>query len=397
MLSLLASALRMAKLLTVRNPAGRPPLKGCPPLPLFLLRDLNPPNSMAIKSVRDLARSLGISHTTVSDALRNSPRVRLETRERVLAAADEAGYRYNPLAGALMSEMRRSGVGTFRGVLAVVDLECEEARDQHTRAYHRAIVKGAKEAAERLGFKAEPFVLGRAQMSVTRLGSILHSRGIRGILILPAGVTPDIEDLDWDHFAGIYTDYIIERPALDSVCSDHFRSMYVALHHLQQLGYRRPGLALHESQDSRLLYRWEAAFRMYHSHHGGFDSAEPLMLSELSHDAFAEWFRAAEPDVVLSHRAVVLDWMRDLGAVVPETHGFCCLNVAFSPFPSGGLDLQPGLIGARGTKALIAQLHRNEYGIPATSSTITIPAVWRDGPTLRTVRKVHRLVDLAAT
>ena len=78
---------------------------------------------MPSPSLREIARSLGLSHTTVSEALRKSPRVRPETRMRVLRAAREAGYQPNPLAGALMSEMRRSRAGTFRGVLAIIDRE----------------------------------------------------------------------------------------------------------------------------------------------------------------------------------------------------------------------------------------------------------------------------------
>ncbi len=340
---------------------------------------------MAIKSVRELARSLGISHTTVSDALRNSPRVRAETRRRVQKAAEAAGYRYNPLAGALMSEIRRSGVGAFRGVLAIVDLECEAAREERSQRYHRSVYEGARETAESLGFKVEPFVLGASGMSVTRLSTILESRGIRGVLILPAGIKPDISKLNWENFAGLYTDYIIESPALDTICSDHFRSMFLALHRLKEKGYRRPGLVLHEAHDERLLYRWEAAFRIFHQHHKAFESSQPLMTGQLGREEFIEWFETARPDVVLSHRVEVLEWMADAGAVVPETHGFCCLNVLMSPVPVAGLDLQPRLIGAKAAGALISQLHCNQYGIPESPSTITIPAAWCEGPTVRTM------------
>jgi LacI family transcriptional regulator len=37
----------------------------------------------------------------------------------------------------------------------------------------------------------------------------------------------------------------------------------------------------------------------------------------------------------------------------------------------------------RGVELLIAQIHRNEYGVPEIPSTTTIPAAWVDGPTLR--------------
>ena len=72
-------------------------------------------------TLRSLAKVLGLSRTTVSDALRGSPRVDPNTALRVKKAAQEAGYRRNPLAGALMSELRRSRGTAFRGVLAAVD------------------------------------------------------------------------------------------------------------------------------------------------------------------------------------------------------------------------------------------------------------------------------------
>ncbi|KAF0096200.1 MAG: LacI family transcriptional regulator [Puniceicoccaceae bacterium 5H] len=340
---------------------------------------------MAIKSVRELARTLGLSHTTVSDALRNNPRVKEETRKRVLEAAEEAGYQYNPLAGALMSEMRRSGVGTFRGVVAVIDLEDAKQRPSTAQSYHRQLMRGATAAANNLGFKTELFVLGREHLSVERLNTILKSRGIRGVFLLPAGISPDIANLDWSYFAGIYTDYIIEKPGLNSVCSDHFRSMVIAMHRLKELGYERPGLVMEEAHDRRLLYRWEAAFRTFHEHNDCFTCVPPLMVNALDPTPFKRWFQSEKPDVVLSHRSDVVQWMEELGASVPGTHGYCSLNVMTSNMEAGGLDLRPYLIGVRAMEQLIAQLHRNEYGVPETPSTTTIPAAWKPGPTLAPV------------
>jgi LacI family transcriptional regulator len=87
--------------------------------------------------------------------------------------------------------------------------------------------------------------------------------------------------------------------------------------------------------------------------------------------------------VVLCHRAEAIEWMESCGASVPRTHGFCCLNIMVNVVPCAGLDLQPWLLGVRGVELLIAQIHRNEYGVPELPSTTTIPAAWVDGPTLR--------------
>ncbi len=55
---------------------------------------------------RDVARLAGVSQMTVSRVLQGSSRVTVETRERVLAAMDEAGYR--PHAAARTMRTRRS-------------------------------------------------------------------------------------------------------------------------------------------------------------------------------------------------------------------------------------------------------------------------------------------------
>ncbi len=338
---------------------------------------------MSAPSIREIARSLDLSHTTVSEALRNSPRVNAATRRRVQRADKAVGYRPNPLAGALMSEMRRARSGTFRGVLAILDLDGPDSRPASSNQYHRELVRGASRRADELGFKAETIVTGTQGISDTRLDTILQARGIRGLLLLPIAGNADLSGLDWTHFSGIYTDYLIERPALHAVCPDHYRSMVFAVQRLHSLGYHRLGLVLQASHDSRLLHRWEAAFHSYHQHQSQKEALPPLILPEWDRKAFIRWFKARQPDAVLCHRAEVMEWMEECGARIPQTHGFCCLNVASNTQVCAGLDLQPALLGERGVELLIAALHRNDCGVPDHPSTTTIPAVWVDGPTLR--------------
>ncbi len=333
-------------------------------------------------TLRSLAKVLGLSRTTVSDALRGSPRVDPNTALRVKKAAREAGYRRNPLAGALMSELRRSRGTAFRGVLAAVDFN-EPTRPDDAARYHRELVIGAETRATELGFKVEKFSVGHAGVSVQRLDSILQSRGIHGVILLPAWDEPDLSNLDWTQFAGIYTDYIIERPALHSVCPDHYRSLLAALQRLAALGYNQPGLFLQRHQDERLQYRWGAAFRAFQDSHSDIRRLPPLIADTVTREDFVKWFRKYKPDVVLGHNANAIEWMESCGAQVPATHGFVCLNVHMKSRPCTGLDLQPRTLGARAAELLIAQLLRNETGIPEWPSTTTIPARWIDGPTVR--------------
>ncbi len=339
---------------------------------------------MPTPTLRSLARDLGLSRTTVSEALRGSTRVNRETAERIRAAAEAAGYHHNPLAGAVMSEIRRSRGQSFRGVIAAVDVH-EQDRPPHSLKFHRELLAGASQRAEALGFKIELFTAGREGITLQRLNTILQSRGIRGILLLPAWGDPDYSMLDWSRYAGVYTDYIIERPALHTICSDHYRSMMTALQRLHALGYKRPGLFVQKHHDERLQHRWEGAYLAFQRRTPGIEPIPALVSTDLTREAFIDWFMYHRPDVVLGHRSEVLAWMRAAGARVPATHGFFCLNVLMQDVPCAGLDLQPRLLGAQGIESVIAQLHRNEPGVPAHPSLTTISAHWVDGPTIRDV------------
>ncbi|HEX2853907.1 MAG TPA: LacI family DNA-binding transcriptional regulator [Opitutaceae bacterium] len=332
-------------------------------------------------TLRSLAAVLGLSRTTVSDALRGSPRVDPATALRVCKAAKEAGYRRNPLAGALMSELRRSRGTTFRGVLAAVDLN--EPDSPVSARYHRELASGAETRATELGFKVEKFSANRGGISVHRLDSILQSRGIHGVILLPAWEEPDLSKLDWTRYAGVYTDYMIERPALHSVCSDHYRSLTGVLQRMAALGYKRPGIFLIKHHDERLQHRWEAAFRMFLGSHPAMEPVPPMITESLTREEFTAWFKRHKPDIVIGHNTEAIDWMESAGAKVPASHGFVCLNVLTKTRPCAGLDLLPRVLGARAAELLIAQLQRNETGIPDWPVTTTLPAKWVDGPSVR--------------
>ena len=349
--------------------------------------------SVSAPTLRSLAKTLGLSRTTVSDALRGSPRVDPKTVARVNKAARDAGYRRNPLAGALMSELRRSRGGAFRGVLAAIDFNEPDRPDDAAR-FHRELITGAQTRAAELGFKIEKFSVGHAGVSVQRLNSILQSRGIHGVILLPSWDEPDLSNLDWTQFAGIYTDYIIERPALHSVCPDHYRSLLAALQRLAVLGYTQPALFLQKHQDERLQYRWGAAFRAFQENHPNIRAIPPLVVDSFHQEEFVQWFRKYKPDVVVGHHTTAIEWMESAGAQIPTTHGFVSLNIHMRTRPCAGLDLQPRTLGARSTELLIAQLQRNETGIPEWPSTTTIPARWSEGPTLRAA--VPPAVELSA-
>jgi DNA-binding LacI/PurR family transcriptional regulator len=336
-------------------------------------------------TIRSLAESLGVSRTTVSEALRDRPRVSAETRDRIQQAARDAGYRFNPLASSVLSEVRRTRLGSFHGVLAAIGQE-EPARIPFPGAYWRDLLRGATDRGRELGFKLEHFIVGRDQLTVSRLATILRSRGIRGVLIMPAWEQPDFRQLNWPALTGVYADYLMESPALHSVCPDHPRGMELAMSRLHQLGFRRPGLVLLQQESTRLHDRWLAAFLAFLHLHPEMRALPPLIVPAMDGNQFKRWFRQHQPDVVVGHRSEMVAWMEECGARVPETHGFCCLNLGLNAQPCAGLDQRPYHVGTRAIELVVSQIHQNTYGTPELPSNTTVPMRWIDGPTLQARR-----------
>jgi LacI family transcriptional regulator len=316
--------------------------------------------------------------------MRGEGRISPEMRAKVLAAAKAAGYTLNPLAARLMSEMRRSRGNLFRGLLAAIDIA--ESHKDRNDSFIREIVGGARERAQALGFKIEQFFVGPQDLSFARLDTILQSRGITGVLLLPTWQPPDFSEIDWTRYAGIYTDRNGCNPALHVVCSDHYSSMIKLLRELHARGYRRPGLVTETWRDERLQGRRQASFHAFQHSGIDLDAIPPHLVNKVERHAFCDWFRQWQPDVVLAHFPEMIGWMESCGARVPETHGYVSLNTAYQKSGFAGLDQQPREIGTRAIEQLVAQIQRNERGVPAWPTTTTILSRWIEGPTLRSAQ-----------
>jgi DNA-binding LacI/PurR family transcriptional regulator len=327
-----------------------------------------------------------LSRTTVSDALRGSPRVKSATVELVRAAAKDAGYERNPLTGAVMSQLRRSRGQQFRGVLAALEV-MDDQRSDLTVRYNETLLQGISSRCNALGFKVERFEIGPQSVRLNRLDTILHTRGIQGLILLPASGFPDLSALSWQRYTAAYVDYFIDHPPLHCVCSDHYRSMVGLLQELHARGYRRPGLFMEIPLDERLQFRWEGAFLAMQKYLPDITEVPPLRMATITRDGFETWFKKHNPDVVLGHFPEAISWMKSCGASLPRTHAFVCLNSLRAQGNCAALDLQTAQLGARATELVIGQLLHNEFGIPAQPSLTTLAAKLVEGPTLRPSKK----------
>jgi LacI family transcriptional regulator len=114
-------------------------------------------------TMQDVANAAGVHRTTISLAFRQHPSLPVETRKRLLALAEEMGYRPNPLVSALMTELRGKRSEKQHEIIAYVTTY---PADNPWRRYPslREMFAGAQARAAKLGFAAQEFDLGAADM-----------------------------------------------------------------------------------------------------------------------------------------------------------------------------------------------------------------------------------------
>jgi LacI family transcriptional regulator len=327
-----------------------------------------------------LATDLGLSVGTVSQALRDSEKVRPSTRERVLAAARRAGYHANPAVGLVMSAMRRGLRDNYRGTLAI--LNAIEPPNAGRASFHRAVLDGATARAKTFGYNVEVFHVGPGALTLRRVNSVLRSRNVQGVIVMPFETPQDWSELAWDRFSAVRMFNPLSEPLLHTVCPDHHQLLLHGLEHLDRCGWQRIGLFLRRGSEARIRFKWSAAFHVYQQQQKPAQRIPPLLLDHFEAAPFLAWFKRHRPRVVMGHTAQAIDWLASCGIRVPEDVGFINLNVTQEIRPCAGLNLRPDLLGGTAADHVIAQINRNERGIPAHAHTTQIEGHWVDGPTL---------------
>jgi LacI family transcriptional regulator len=334
-------------------------------------------------TLRAIARLAGVSHVTVSLALRNSPRISAATRARVIAVARRAGYQPDPHVAELMGRLRLGRGGASAPTIAYLSFSLTSADMQWTPTVARFLA-GAEVRAAQLGYTLERFLVGAGGLTPARLTAVLRARNIRGVLVSPLAQDGGTLALDWPRLAAVAFSYSLAQPQLHRVGCHHAHTMAVALRELTQRGYRRCGVYLREGTDARVGHAWLAMYyHHWHVAHPGSAPPPPLFVARWSEAEFSRWFRRHGFDAVLTVHPPVLTWLRDLGLRVPRDAGFVNLDWSPGAGDPAGIDQRSELVGAAAIELVAAQLSQHEYGLPAAPKMVMIESQWREGATVR--------------
>jgi len=343
------------------------------------------PNSPANPpTLREIARRAGVSHTTVALSLRNHPSIPERTRERLRGLADRLGYRSNLLVSALMSQVRLKQPKSAPEVVGFLN-GGPTADDWKNHSFSVGCFEGARQRAQQLGLRVEPFWLGPGGAAAAATCRMLQARAVRGHLIAPFPQPVYTHDLDWSHLICVGLGYVFNHHALHRGTHNHFRGSFLAYERLVRLGYRRIGLMLDRDENSRVNYLWLGGYLAAQNTAGG-SRLEPLLTTAGGEvRQVKSWMKRARPDAVIGFGPGQFLALRRLGYEIPGDVAYAALDVEQTRLTHveavAGINQNLPLIGATAIDILVSQLYHNELGLPQRPVFSMIEGYWVDGGT----------------
>ena len=333
-------------------------------------------------TLKQIADVLGVSRMMVSRALREGTSVNPQLRAKIRETAAQVGYKPDRQISAVMSAIRRSQTGSYRETLAFIWTH------RFTRSvdpFFRAEFDAANRRAEDLGYKLEEFRIKSEALNGRALTRILHSRGIRGVLISPPGserTHPHIW-LEWKRFCCVLIGRSLFNKGLARVQHDHFSGAMLAIRRLRRLHYKRIGLVISRSMDERSTRLVRAAFLSFHP--ASLGETAKLIFAEDRYDPrnLARWMDRAKPDVIVANFEQVFPTVEQLRAATGGDVGLAALNWSRNQLPMAGVVQQRTLIGERAVDLLLNRLQDNRFGLDPLAPSILIPGSWQDGSSVR--------------
>ena len=181
-------------------------------------------------TIKDIARELGVSVSTVSRALQDSPSISRERRELIQTYARDHHYRPNSLAAALRSSgARRSN---FVGVVL----------PQFEHYFFSCILTALEETLGRAGYFIVAAQTGDSYESERAVVEALHHQQVAGIIMSQAKDTRQYDHIQSaidDGIPMVFVDRICTGVRTSRVVVDDYAAGYTATEHLINCGCRR--------------------------------------------------------------------------------------------------------------------------------------------------------------
>ena len=178
-------------------------------------------------TIKDIAKALNLSTSTVSRALRGSHEINPETKRLVMEYAEKFNYHPNPIALSLKENKSRS--------IGVIVPEIDNP-------FFSQAINGIEDIAYNKGYQVVIFQSHESYEREVINTQHITSRRVDGLLISLSGQTTNVDHLKNLHDKGlpiVLFDRISDEIDTHKVISDNFEGSFTGTEHLIQTGRKR--------------------------------------------------------------------------------------------------------------------------------------------------------------
>ncbi len=338
-------------------------------------------------TIRDIARKANMHFTTVSLALRNSPKLKSETREKIQKLAESMGYRPDPMLAALNAYRQANRPVHYQASLAWVHNWANPEHLYGCEEFNQYYMGACDRAAER-GYNVEEFALASDGITIDRLHRILRARNIQGTLLAPQPSAKSFLDLRYDELSAVAFGFSMRPAVLHLVTNHHYHTMMMLMEKVLELGYRRPALCIPRDWNYKVDSAWQSVFLLFLDEHPEL-ARIPIYWAtwDNSHDRdLAEWIRQHNPDVILGFNEAK-EAVENAGFRIPEDVAFASAFLNKDERVMSGVYQNDYMIGQKAVDMVIDMLHRGETGIPRIPVRMLVEGEFYPGTTMPDLRK----------
>lgn len=180
-----------------------------------------------VTTIRDVAKEVNLSVTTVSRVLNNKPDVSEETKKRVEKAIKKLGYNPNRIARGLVLKKTNS-IG-----LVIPDIN---------NPFFPEIIKGVERTAKNLGYSLILCNTDNDKKEEEESISLLKSKQVDGIILSLSLENKEVlKELEEQKFPVVQIDRSVKESNYPAITIDNERSAYIATEYLIKNGHTKIG------------------------------------------------------------------------------------------------------------------------------------------------------------
>ena len=335
-----------------------------------------------------LAKELGLGKATISLALRDDPRIRKQTRERVQRHADKRGYTANPMVAHVMSQLRSAKVSDYRATTALINVAPREDAIR-TNVTFRTIADGFRRRAAELSYLVEDLWIGDEIFAdPDRLKKVFHTRKIEGMAFIGVAERALLPEpvhvlLSRSVFVGLGVR--LTQPLVHCCANNQYVTAMAATRKLLGIGFFRVGLVASRVIDRQIDGRFTMGFRRAMEDAGWRPEAAAAMVWNYQPNdlvGFGKWLDETKPDALLCTHTELPGWFKTMPG---GNRKIALAHLDWDPSMQGwaGMNQHNDQVGAFGADMLTAHLARRELGLPDAVKTMLVESEWVDGRSLR--------------